>query len=422
MFFNTGLDQHGQKIYLKSIELGYKSPQDFCDELTLKWKEFYKVFQIDYDNFYLTTSFTHKKNVIRFFEEIKYLLYTKEYHGKYCVGCESIKTEKEISDGKCLIHNTELVDIAEENTFFPLKKFAKQIEDILVNKSLSLELSNLLKEDYDLSITRKNVKWAVELNEDETIYVWFEALLNYIFAIKFYEDRNYFNSFWENSLIICGKDNLKFQAYILQAMLLSNEIHQNEQILVHGTILDEKGSKMSKSLGNVIDPIEQKEKYGVSPLKYYLVFGLSTYDDSKYSESDLVSLWNTDIVNGIGNLISRTLHLIDIKGIIPDVTKLSKESIDNNETIVLSIDKAFTEYKFDEVRNILNSNISVINKRFQDEKPYGKDCVDYERILTEIYYHTKILVNYYRIILKEYSKDFDDAFINNKKIILFKPL
>ncbi len=422
VFFNLGIDEHGQKIYQKSVEEGFTNPQEYCDKLSDTWKIFCEIFQIDYNNFYRTTDENHKKNVLRFFDEIKSNFYKKPYEGKYCVGCESFKTEKEIVNNKCIIHNTELTYIEEENTFFPLHKFASQIKDILVDKNLSKEFANLLEDDFDLSITRKNVKWGVQLNEEETIYVWFDALLNYIFSIKYYEDREYFNEYWKNSLQICGKDNLKFQAYIFQAILVANDIPQTKELLVHGTILDENGFKMSKTTGNVIDPVEQKEKWGLSPLKYYLTFGLSLYDDSKYSEKELVNLWNSEIVNGLGNLISRTLHLIDIKNITPDESSLSISLKEELNIFKINIEESFEKYDFISVKNSLNSNITKLNKRFQNERPFDKDCSNYKEILNEIYFELKTTALYYSIILKEHKDAIDKAFIENKKTILFKPL
>ena len=421
VFFNTGIDEHGQKIHQKASEEGYTNVQDYCNKLAIIWETFCKDFQIDYNNFYRTTDIKHKEYSKKYFEEIKQYLYIKSYDGKYCVGCESFKTDKEIENNKCITHKLELTNVEEENTFFALSKFSNEIKDILVNKSLSKEFNNLLTDEYDLSITRKNVKWGVELNDTETLYVWFEALLNYVLAIKYYDDKEYFNSYWENSLQICGKDNLKFQSYILQSILLANNISQTKELLVHGTILDENGSKMSKSLGNVIDPIEQKEKYGLSPLKYYLTFGLSIFDDSKYSEKELINLWNSEIVNGFGNLVSRTLHLIDIKNIIIDDNVSNKIKSDTLE-LNGDIESAFEKYNFVTVKSLLNSVVVKLNKRFQEDRPFDKTCENYEIILNEIYYELKNISNYYSLILKEHKTEINEAFVNNKKVILFKIL
>ncbi len=179
---------------------------------------------------------------------------------------------------------------------------------------------------------------------------------------------------------------------------------------------------MSKTTGNVIDPVEQKEKWGLSPLKYYLTFGLSLYDDSKYSEKELVNLWNSEIVNGLGNLISRTLHLIDIKNITPDESLLPISLKEELDLFKINIEESFEKYDFISVKNYLNNSITKLNKRFQNERPFDKDCSNYKEILNEIYFELKTISLYYSIILKEYKDVIERAFIENKKTILFKPL
>lgn len=413
VFLNIGLDEFGQKINQKSIDEKFNSPQEYCDFVAGKWKEFCDVLNINYDNFYRTTDQKHKENVLRFYKDIKNDIYEKEYEGKYCVGCESFITEKEIINSRCQIHHTELVTTKEKNKFFDLKKFAPLIKDTLIDKSISPELANLLADPFDLSITRQNVKWGVETGDGEVFYCWADALCNYIFAIKYYEDRDYFNKLWENSLIICGQDNLKFQSVVLQGLLLANNIPQTKEILVHGTILDAEGNKLSKTVGNIIDPIDQVNKYGLDAVRYYLFFGLNTFGNSKYSESELVQLWNADIVNGLGNLIARTLHLIDIK-------KTSERATMSDEIKKFpEIDKAFEEYNFGRVRELLNEVINNCNKRITEERPFDKSCPNPNEILDEIYVQIRSLLPYYKIILKEHAGKIDKAFIDNKKTILF---
>lgn len=290
-----------------------------------------------------------------------------------------------------------------------MKKFAPLIKDTLIDKSISPELANLLDDPFDISITRQNVKWGVETGDGNVFYCWFEALCNYIFAIKYYEDREYFNQFWENSLIICGQDNLKFQSVVLQGLLLANNIPQTKEILVHGTILDADGNKLSKTNGNVIDPIDQIEKYGLDPVRYYLFFGLNTFGNSKYSEDELVHLWNADIVNGLGNLVARLLHLIDIKNVsVPSEIKSFPE-----------IDKSLEDYDFPKLRSLLNEVINRCNKRITDERPFDKNCHNPDKILSEIYTDIRSILPYYKIILKDHAEKIEQAFTDNKKIILF---
>jgi len=418
-FFNVGVDEHGQKIYDKAIAEGYTDIQVYCDEYAVKWKDFCSILKIDYDNFYRTSDPKHKEFVKRFYDEIKEHIYEKEYVGDYCVGCEAYILPKDQIDGCCPIHKNKLEVVRETNKFFRLSSF-KDIEDILVDKTRSNELSNLIAEDYDLSITRKNVKWGVETGDGDVYYVWAEALANYIFAIKYYEDKDFFDGFWNNSLIICGKDNLKFQAYILQALLKANNIPQTTGVLVHGTILDKTGSKMSKTQGNVIDPIEQINNNGVDALRYYLTFGVSLTKDSKFDEDQLKQVWNNDIVNGLGNLISRLLHLIDLKSVKLSYTDVKQSKISEIYQDILDIEGLYIDNNFSDLRVKLNNVVNSLNFRINDEKPWSSE--NYFSTLNEIYYHLYSIIPFYTIVLKEHKQSILNAFKENKKVILFNKL
>lgn len=421
VIFNVGIDEHGQKVWQKAIDEGYSDTQKYCDVLAEQWKQFCSLLKINYDNFYRTTDQQHKENVLAFYKEIENHIFSKEYEGNYCVGCEAFVTDKESYDGKCKIHNTELVFTKEKNKFFDLQKFSVSIENVLVDKGRSNELQNIIQDKFDLSITRQNVKWGIDSKEG-VFYVWAEALLNYIFALKYYEDREHFYKFWKDSLIICGKDNLKFQAYILQALLISNKVPQTKEVLVHGNILDADGAKMSKTTGNVIDPVEQVQKFGIDPVRYYLVFGLNTFDDSKYSEVDLVKKWNNEVVNGLGNLISRLFHLIDIKKVELNSELITYTTARNIQENINTINKNFNNYNLKEVGSLLYEVVNKLNKRITIEKPFDKDCKNYFEILNDIYFELKGLIPYYNLVLKQYKSSLDKAFVENKKIIIFEKL
>jgi len=420
VLFNVGVDEHGQKIYQKAQEVGWgHNIQGYCVQKAAEWKLFCNLFNINYDNFYRTSDGVHKAHVLRYYNDIEEYVYSKEYVGKYCVGCEAYVTEKDTINGKCSTHNIKLEETSEVNKFFTLRQFSDKIENVLVDKSKSKELENIFKDDFDLSITRQNVDWGIKTEHGETLYVWFEALLNYVFAAGLYTDNEKLDQYWGNSLIICGKDNLKFQAYILQALLIANNLPQTSEVLVHGTILDEKGDKMSKSVGNIIDPIDQLDKYGLDAVRYYLTFGLNTTGDSKYSEEDLVKKWNTEVVSGLGNLISRTLHLIDIKGVeVP----ARGGNISNGFAIttnISDIDKAFETYNFGEANKLLVRTVNRLNARISNEKPFDKDCHNYAEILSEIHYELQGIIPYYGLILKNSKDALESALEGTKKVILF---
>lgn len=417
---NIGLDEHGQKIKQRADELG-KSPQEYCDETAEQWKEFCQRLKIDYDSFYRTTDQQHKDDALRLTDQLSEFIYEREYEGLYCVGCESFKTERDSIDGRCIDHRTELIPLTEQVKCLDIHRFADQIEDRLIDKGLSNELKNILAAPFDFPITRKNVDWGVKLSDGSTLYVWAEALSNYIFAAGYYRDREEFNEWWKNSLQICGKDNLKFQAYILQAMLLAAGVPQTSEILVHGIILDKNGDKMSKSLGNVVDPVVQLGKYGVSPLRYYLTLGLSTYGDSAYSEKDLIQLWNSEIVGGFGNLVARTLHLVDIQNVDVSPFSLTKECVATCSQKVRELSEAFESYDFHLVRHLLSVWTGELNRRINDERPFDNSVKNRKDIINEIYFDLIALERFYSVLLKD-GGSILEALKSRKKTILFKKL
>lgn len=423
VFFNVGIDEHGIKVQQAAEKAGIP-PQEYCDILAIVWKDFCSKFQISYDNFYRTSSPEHKRKVLEFFNLIKNpeYVYQKEYVGQYCVGCEAFVTEKEIIDGKCPIHLIPLETTTETNWFFNLAKFRDGIKDSLVDKKLSNELKNISQSFDEISISRENVDWGIKFDDKNTFYVWFEALLNYAFSAGFLgsrDERENFNSLWSNSLIICGPDNLKFQAYILPALLAAAEISQPKEVLVHGNILDANGVKMSKTLGNVIDPIEQLEKFGVSPVRFYLFAGLNTFDSSSYSEQALINLWNSEVVNNFGNLLSRLLHLIDIRGIKYPTFNISDEFSKGLYERTQHLCSLFEQYKFAEFRDTLFKNVSNLNKRINDEKPYAKESTDYEKVLSEIWLEAVNYAEFYSLIIPEYKSAIENALDEKKKISIF---
>lgn len=330
--FNIGLDEHGSKIFERAKELGI-TPQELVDGLSIKWKEFCDLFKIEYDSFYRTSDAKHHEAVKRFWNICleRGDIYKKEYTGHYCSGCESFKTETDLVDGKCLDHpTTEIKEISEENYFFKLSNYRDILlnyisnSDFLKPESKKNELINIINEFDDISISRlkTSLPWGVEVPNDpsQTIYVWFDALINYIVAVGWNSDENEFNEFWNSKVVqICGPDNLRFQGHIWQSFLASAGIKFTSTLLVHGTVLDKDGKKISKSVGNVIDPIEEYNKFGIDPIRYYILGGLNTYSNCSWDSNDLKSQWNS-LSNGWGNLVSRTLHLTNLIGIDSEIT------------------------------------------------------------------------------------------------------
>lgn len=421
VYFNTGIDEHGIKVYSKSVELNIPI-KEHLDNLNDIWLDFCKKFNIDYDNFYRTSSSDHHEKVKVIWN--KFLergdIYKKDYTGKYCVGCESFKVDKEIINNKCPEHtNLKLQDVNEENYFFKLTKY----KDILFNwiestpeflepKSKIDELKNLITSSEDISISRlkENCPWGVDVPGDDKhiIYVWFDALLNYIFAAGYLTDN--FN--WDNVIQLCGPDNLRFQAVIFQSFLESEGIKKSSKLLVHGTILDKEGKKISKSLGNTIDPIDQLNKYGVDPIKYYSLCGLSTYTNSNWNEEDLIRIWNSDVCNDWGNLISRTLHLIDTKldGNTIDVDNDFSDLVRKAES---NVKQLWEDFKIKEALQKTNELVKFANKYINEVKPWA--LTDSSKELSNLYYLIGIVNKLYTPVLP----NIEESLKLKKKSILF---
>lgn len=385
--FNVGLDEHGLKVWEKSQELGI-TPEEHVENLTKLWKEFCSKFNIEYDSFYKTSDKSHHEKVQVIWQNFVRSgdIYKAPYKGKYCKGCESAKKDSELVDGRCSDHpTTEIELVEEENYFFKLSKYRETLlkwinenPEFLEPKSKLEELKNLIIGSDDISISRTKEKcpWGVAVPDDDSqvIYVWFDALLNYIFAAGY--STNEFK--WNNVIQLCGPDNLRFQAVIFQAFLEAEGIKKSDKLLVHGTILDKDGRKISKSIGNVIDPIEQLEKFGLDAVRYYALAGLSTYSNSNWSEEDLKNLWNADIVNDWGNLVSRVLHLTDIKcgGRVNCLPESDFNDIINKYKDEISI--LWNEFKVKDALKKTNELVKFANKYINDVKPWASTNYEVE--------------------------------------------
>lgn len=425
--FNVGLDEHGLKVWEKSKELGI-TPEEHIENLTKLWKEFCVKFNIEYDSFYKTSDKSHHEKVQVIWN--KFLangdIYKSTYKGKYCKGCESDKQDSELVNGRCPDHpTTELELVEEENYFFKLTKYKdilyKWVDEnpnFLEPKSKIDELKNLIEGSKDISISRVKDKcpWGVSVpgDDNQVIYVWFDALLNYIFAAGYLSDE--FK--WGNVIQLCGPDNLRFQAVIFQSFLEAEGIKKTDKLLVHGTVLDKDGQKISKSVGNVVDPIEQLHKYGVDAVRYYTLIGLNTYDNSSWIEDDLKTLWNSQIVNDWGNLVSRVLHLIDIKcgGKIKVVP--TREFYDTINDYKVEISNLWNNFKVRDALLKTNELVKLGNKYINDVKPWVSENYDCE--LANLYL-LLVTVNelYIPVFGTEKYREISTIIDSGKKQILF---
>jgi methionyl-tRNA synthetase len=327
VFFNTGTDEHGKKIYEKALE-SKQDPQEYVDEYAEKFDDLKKALNLSYNNFIRTTDKNHvlaAQEIWKRCNENGYIE-KKIYKTKYCVGCELEKTDSDLIEGKCEFHPTREIElIDEENYFFLFSKLERQLLELyadnpefVVPANRQKEIENFVKSglsDFSISRLKEKMPWGIEVpnDPDHVMYVWFDALTNYISALGWPDDMNKFESYWgtneiPNAVQIAGKDNLRQQSAMWQAMLLAAELPVSRQIMIHGFITSD-GQKMSKSIGNVIDPMEYVEKYGTDALRYYLLAKINPFDDSDFTKDKFETVYKADLQNGLGNLVARVAGL-----------------------------------------------------------------------------------------------------------------
>lgn len=414
VFFLSGTDEHGIKIS-RSAEVIGKSPKEFVDDLALEFQNLKFVLNLSYDNFIRTSD---KKNHWPVAQEIWNRLikagdlYKKSYDGLYCVGHEAFVTKKDLIDGKCEIHKTEPEIVKEENWFFKLSKYGKEIETRILKNELGIfpktrknEVLSFLKEGLeDISFSRpsKDLKWGIPVPDDDTqtMYVWTDALINYISGYglnaKGVARPNSQNVFglggiknWEKhpaDVHIVGKDILRFHAVIWPAMLISAKLPLPKNIFVHGFITVN-GEKMSKSLGNVVNPFDLVEKYGSDAVRYYLLREIPAGEDGDFSEEKFKERYNADLANGIGNLTARVAALGEKLGDI----KIDKKSFSKIDVLfsVEELDKIMENFEFNKYLESVWEEIRILDKKINDNKPWEKNKDELIKIIQE--YSAKII-------------------------------
>jgi len=323
VFFLTGTDEHGQKIE-KAAEAKGITPKELVDSVVLRFKELWVKLNISNDRFIRTTDIEHQeivKDTIKQVYDNGYI-YLGSYEGLYCRPCEAYFTETQLVDGKCPDCGREVIMLQEEAYFFRLSEFQqkildhiKKVPDFVLPESRKNEVISFVESGLtDLCISRTTISWGIEFPQLENtekkhyVYVWFDALLNYLTGIKYKKDNAFFERYWPASVHLIGKDILKFHAVIWPAMLMAMGVEVPEHVFGHGFIY-QGGEKMSKSKGNVLDPFAIIDEYGVDPFRYYIsremVFGL----DGSYTDETMKQRFNSDLANDYGNLLNRTLNM-----------------------------------------------------------------------------------------------------------------
>jgi len=409
VFFNTGIDENGAKIAKsakkKYPELDFKSAvEDYQDDVSVYWHRFCAKWYIHFDSFYRTSSNDHKELVRDQWNFLikKGVISLQDYSGSYCEGCESFKTSQELVDGKCPDHpNLEIKEISEEN-YFLSPSGVNPLDHLKITPHNRIpEAEKIIQNFEGLSISRlhddeSNLIQSPDLEHD--IYVWFDALLNYIFAVGYDTNEEEFKELWEDAKVIqiCGQDNLKFQSVIWQNILAHLGLPLTDHLLVHGIIRDEKGQKLSKTLGNYIDPNKIAETFGVDAVRLYICAQLPTYSSSKWNNEDLINIYNAWVVNGFGNLARRVSTLL-IKNNASDVlknfdwSKVSKETIDVIDSTKRKYRDAFEEFKYNEAALAIHELTTHANREFNDLAPWNKELSQEERV--------SLLINFWAYVL-----------------------
>lgn len=386
--FLTGTDEHGQKIQ-ESAEKNNVTPQQWVDKMSKDFIDLWKALSISNDDFIRTTEQRHIDTVQKILQKVydNGDIYLGEYKGKYCVSEETFVTESQLVDGKYM--GKEVIEVSEPSYFFRLSKYADKLlkyyeehDDFIIPKQRKNELIAFINQGLqDLSISRTSFNWGIPINlteeKNHIVYVWFDALTNYLTGAKYGTDEEYFNHVWNNGDIyhFVGKDILRFHAIIWPAMLMSAGIKLPDHIVAHGwwTV---NGEKMSKSLGNVVDPIEEVEKYGVDAFRYFLLRESTLGQDADYSENQMVLRINADLANDLGNLLNRTLGMQ--KKYFGEVVKESGErtEIENGiyelyNEVLKDVYSKVEEANFSKALESIWKLISRMNKYIDETMPWN---------------------------------------------------
>ncbi len=375
--FQTGTDENAFKNVLSARDEGI-SPQELVDRNSRLFEELCTALNISADSFLRTTDEKHRKAVRHFWQKLKKEdIYLKEYKGLYCVGCEDFYLERELVNGRCPEHATEPVQVGEENYFFRLSSYQEQLQELLradrvkvvPNSRKNEVLSFISRGLQDISISRSYKRsggWGIQVpdNPSQVVYVWIDALINYISGLGF-GTRDDWDLFWNSEALeihVIGKDIWKFHAVYWPALLISAGLTLPNEIVVHG-FLTENGQKISKSKGSTIDPFAYINEYGTDAVRYYLLRAVSPFGDGDFSARRLKLLYNSDLANGLGNLVSRLATLCyrsDYGGYDSSAVPTAPEGYH----------EALGGYRFDEALKTLWTVVTHLNRDIDRKKPW----------------------------------------------------
>lgn len=404
VMFLTGTDEHGLKIEQKAAEKGV-TPKEYVDEVVKTFKKLWSYMNISYDRYIRTTDDYHIETVQKIFKALydKGYIYKGEYKGKYCTPCESFWTESQLDENGCCPEcHREVTEAKEEAYFFKMSSFAERIEKLLTEtdylqpKTRATELvNNFIKPGLeDLCVSRTTFKWGIPVTFDDkhVVYVWIDALSNYISALGFWNEQyNDFDKFWPADVHMVAKDIMRFHAIIWPAILMALDLPLPKHLAVHGWITFN-GQKMSKSLGNVVDPFILGERYGADAIRYHILREMALGADSSFSNEIMINRINSDLANGLGNLVSRTVAMADkyFGGTLPadrEAGDFDAELIAEAEELRAKVDEFMDKTQINNALAEIFKVVSRANKYIDETAPWvlGKDESKKARLATVLY-------------------------------------
>ncbi|MGE5708374.1 MAG: methionine--tRNA ligase, partial [Bacteroidota bacterium] len=383
VFFLTGTDEHGTKIE-KTAEKHGMQPKEYVDSLEAAFKGAWDALNIRYDRFIRTTDPDHRKAVEHIFRTMfeKGDIYKAKYEGWYCKGCEEYKNERDLVEGCCTAHNAKAEWLSEENYVFKISNYKERLKahieqnpEFVQPEFRQKEVLNLLETFPDISVSRQNVSWGIPVPDDpsQTIYVWIDALSNYLPGVGYLSDEAKFKQWWPADLHLVGKDITKFHAIIWPAILMSMDLPLPKTIYSHGFV-NIGAQKISKTLGNVIEPKALSEEYGADAIRYFLLREIPFGKDGDFTQEAFENRVNADLANNLGNALNRTLPILEknFEGHVPErVKECEIELASLAEEVILDVERAMNSFALQDALARIWSLLDGVNKFIDTQAPWA---------------------------------------------------